>query len=483
MASSFEFSDLVIVVPGILGSRLTRWEGSKLVTVWDLSLATLPGVLKAFASGSLKLDSHDGLPRDDVTARGLFRNQLLPGLIGVDDYDTLIGQLGRVASREGQVLPFAYDWRASNQHSAAALDAFAGEALRDWRLRSGASDAKLWLVCHSMGGLVARYYCEQLGGAADVRAVVTFGTPYDGAMKALDKLSNGMTVAGLLDLSALVRSLPSVHELLPLYDAVRVGSVNEPLQMHPVASFFDLDVGGADLPTPAGLQPLPGLQREAVRRALQFHQGLRAPIDLRRKQGLPTPYKLQAFFNRAQPTPLSGHWLDGRLGVHESYPQVEGGQVVHAIERGDGTVPSFAALPPDWDDSAAAIALPDMHAAIQSNESALGTLCNWMRPQQSRRRKGAAGDANVPSLRVPAALAAGDVLRVEVSAPSALNAQVEISLVTGGPPLRRPLQVPSGHKPVTVELGRPSEGVHRVRVLPAGEAAPVVSDLCCVIAA
>lgn len=483
MALSSDFSDLVIVVPGILGSRLTRWEGSKLVTVWDLSLATLPGVLKAFAGGSLRLDSHDGLPRDDVTARGLFRNQLLPGLIGVDDYDALTGALGRVASREGQVLPFAYDWRASNRHSAAALQAFASDALRDWRARSGASHAKLWLVCHSMGGLVARYYCEQLGGAADVRTVVTFGTPYDGAMKALDKLSNGMTVAGLLDLSALVRSLPSVYELLPLYDAVRVGAAGEPLQMHPVASFFDLDCCGGDLPTPTGLQRLPGLEREALRRALQFHHALRTPIDLRMKQGQPPPYALQAFFNRAQPTPVSGHWLDGRLSVHESYPEVEGGRVVHAIERGDGTVPSFAALPPDWGDSATAIALPDMHAAIQSNESALGTLCNWMRPLQSRRRKGASGEAIVAGLRVPAALAAGDVLRVEVSAPSALNAHVEISLATGGPPLGRPLQVPAGDRPVSVELGRPPEGVYRVRVLPADKASPVVSDVCCVIAA
>lgn len=82
-----------------------------------------------------------------------------------------------------------------------------------------------------------------------------------------------------------------------------------------------------------------------------------------------------------------------------------------------------------------------------------------------------------------AALAAGDVLRVEVSAPSALNAHVEISLATGGPPLGRPLQVPAGDRPVSVELGRPPEGVYRVRVLPADKASPVVSDVCCVIAA
>ena len=39
---------------------------------------------------------------------------------------------------------------------------------------------RIHVVGHSMGGLVARYYVQQLGGDARVHTVVTLGTPHDG---------------------------------------------------------------------------------------------------------------------------------------------------------------------------------------------------------------------------------------------------------------------------------------------------------------
>ncbi|MFV2119139.1 esterase/lipase family protein, partial [Streptomyces sp. Act-28] len=40
-------------------------------------------------------------------------------------------------------------------------------------------------VGHSLGGLVARYYVQRLGGAPRVRTVVTLGTPHGGTRAAL----------------------------------------------------------------------------------------------------------------------------------------------------------------------------------------------------------------------------------------------------------------------------------------------------------
>ena len=42
------------------------------------------------------------------------------------------------------------------------------------------------LICHSMGGLVARYYVEKLGGDAHVNTVITCGTPHRGSTLADD---------------------------------------------------------------------------------------------------------------------------------------------------------------------------------------------------------------------------------------------------------------------------------------------------------
>ena len=56
----------------------------------------------------------------------------------------------------------------------------------------GSPDAKLVLVGHSMGGLVARYFLECLDGWRDTRRLVTFGTPYRGSLNALNFLVHGL---------------------------------------------------------------------------------------------------------------------------------------------------------------------------------------------------------------------------------------------------------------------------------------------------
>lgn len=45
---------------------------------------------------------------------------------------------------------------------------------------SATGASKVDLVCHSMGGLVARYYMKKLGGASKVDQVVTIATPHKG---------------------------------------------------------------------------------------------------------------------------------------------------------------------------------------------------------------------------------------------------------------------------------------------------------------
>ena len=82
------------------------------------------------------------------------------------------------------------------------------------------------VVAHSMGGLVARYWIGRLGGWQVCDALTTLGTPHRGAPKAADWLVNGATVKGcrLDGATEVLRSWPSVYELLPTYKAVALGS-------------------------------------------------------------------------------------------------------------------------------------------------------------------------------------------------------------------------------------------------------------------
>lgn len=119
---------------------------------------------------------------------------------------------------------FPYDWRLSNRYNGRRLQEVAGTALERWQSQGGRfADAKLILIAHSMGGLVARWYLDRLGGAAVTRKLITLGTPHRGALKALEQLVNGVRKGPgpfKANLTSFAASLPSLHQLLPEYACI-----------------------------------------------------------------------------------------------------------------------------------------------------------------------------------------------------------------------------------------------------------------------
>ncbi len=70
-----------------------------------------------------------------------------------------------------QVLSFNYSSSAGVEQAALALRRYLRQHVRGGRID---------LVCHSLGGLVARVYIQELGGARRVDRCVTLGTPHRG---------------------------------------------------------------------------------------------------------------------------------------------------------------------------------------------------------------------------------------------------------------------------------------------------------------
>jgi len=481
------FGDLVIVIPGILGSRLVRREGSRKVTVWDFSIKNLPRLLMELATDSLVFDEQAKPPDDGVEAVGLFNYQLLPGFFGVDDYRPLIESLGAAVSDPRQLLTFPYDWRASNRFAAQRLESYALNALQQWKEVSGNKSAKLWLVCHSMGGLVARYFCEYLGGAPYTRVIITIGTPHRGSLKALDVLVNGKKF-GPLDLTRMVRSLPSVYELLPLFPAVRVES-GDKSALHRVADFFGLDpVSGRDSTIAQtanaanNLAPLANLDRGMLKRALEFHARIREPAEARTLKGEPTLYRQEAFFNRRQLTPLSARLNGHTLDILNTYPYERNGVVHEMVERGDGKVPSFSSVPIEWSDTRAAIAVADKHAAMQSAINVRDTIINWLRPMDVRAKKGGSSDdRSVVELNAPATLQSDEELVVRGAALQPMNVMVWLEHMEKGWKKTQPMGLPGDNIYGQATFRRLDPGVYRVTAVPADRMAPTVSDYVFVI--
>lgn len=469
-----DFTDLVVVIPGILGSRLARRVGGKLEPVWDLSIRTLPRALKRLAAGDLAVAGNGANPPNDgVEAVDLLNYQLLPGFFGVDDYDSLLAALrGAVGTR--QVLKFPYDWRLSNRHASARLNTMVRDELKTWNAERGRDDAKVWLIGHSMGGLVARHFCEHHGGAEITRGVVTIGTPHRGAPKALAALVNGHHI-GPLDLSKLVRSLPSVYELLPLFPVLH-GE-----QTYRIAEAFRLDpVTGDDVPGPSSgaARPAPFLDKDMLRRALRFHAEIRMPAESRATRGKPTPYQLKAFFNRRQSTPASARLDGGRVTLLDIYPTDVDGRRAETDMRGDGTVPSFASVPIEWSKTDAALPVAEKHAAMQAAQVLHDSLINWMRPLDVAELKGAEQtDASVIALTVPSILERGAPLDVVLGALRPTRGQVEVTRCDEGAPMTKRVGFRvEAQRDEVVQFEAPAPGVYRVVARAEDRAMPPVSD-------
>lgn len=348
MAQRSRAEDLVVVVPGILGSTLADADGHE---VWAASGKALVRGIRTLGKSVKRLTLPAGLgdehPGDGVRPTGLMSDvHALPGVWKpVDGYSSLLNWLeahftlqrrlpGEAADVPANLVAFAYDWRLSCRYNAERLAERVDEELGRWRAsRPDRRDAKVVFLCHSMGGLVTRSYVEQCGGAEVTRRVVTLGTPYRGSLDALLYLVNGMRY-GIgpvgLDLTPFARSLPSLHQLTPDYACLAAA-------------------GGSGLRYAREVAGLPGVDGELLRLAGLFHADLRAS-----EAGAPYGVEYVPVGGVRQPTPttaeMEGDALRGLLtidGVDEGAtggcpisPAARWGRGGTRTPRGRSTAPS-----------------------------------------------------------------------------------------------------------------------------------------------
>jgi pimeloyl-ACP methyl ester carboxylesterase len=171
---------VLIFVPGTLGSEL--WDGNE-DKVWP---GTALEAITGFSSARFdQLRKPNLIPKDIVRAAaggliGIYRSwieafeAITPG-----GGETLFREKAS-ASRPQTLFVFPYDWRVDLISTAGKLADFLDERIECM------SDAELNLVCHSLGGVVARYYLEsglfkQRPAFSRIALLVTFGTPHNGA--------------------------------------------------------------------------------------------------------------------------------------------------------------------------------------------------------------------------------------------------------------------------------------------------------------
>jgi pimeloyl-ACP methyl ester carboxylesterase len=346
-----KFGDLIILLPGITGSVL-QCHGKDAWAITPQSaisaLFSLGGSIK-----DLEIKGKDDPSKDDlgdgVTAPRLVQDiHLIPGFWQIDGYTAIKTRLfAELTLEEGKNwFDYPYDWRRDNRVHGRQLGERAPRWLDAWRKASGNKDAKLVLLAHSMGGLVARDFLERHEGWKITRHLITFGTPYRGSMNAVSTLVNGMekSLGPLsLDLSSLIRSFPSMHQLLPIYPSV--------------------DVAGT-LVRP-GETTLPGIDKAKAADALRFHRDIEAAVTANQANAAyrDAGYQITPIVGIFQPTDQSAKLSGGKVLTYTSLSGEDLG--------GDGTVPRVSATPIELSDTPRETYVSTKHGSLQNAEACL----------------------------------------------------------------------------------------------------------------
>lgn len=356
-----KLKDIIVLLPGITGSVLKKGD----IDLWATDASSIWNGVKDWDSLTEQLSMHgndDGQDDigDGVSPNGLIRDcHIIPGLVKFDGYNRLVDMLRKYfdvvscpsdGSSTGNLVEFAYDWRRDNRVSARRLQVLIDKVLPAWRAYTGNPEARVILIAHSMGGLVSRYYLEVLQGWKDCRALITFGTPFHGALGALNYLANGYNL-GFFDISKLARSCLSTYQLLPTYCAIKNGS-----------NFVHV----GDVPN------LPNLRQDYVTNASKFHAEIAAAVkensacaDYNR-----SGYKLMPVVGAGQTTDQSAVWNERVLRVSSSLP--EGLDPIFG--EGDGTVPRISAIPEEWRSAGAENYIIERHGSLQVNNTVLNDI-------------------------------------------------------------------------------------------------------------
>lgn len=348
---STPYKDVVVFIPGILGSTLAKGNapiwGTRLSTI--LKTATIGlDELSVSQVGSLKSDLRDG-----VSVTGLTSNiELVPGFWKLGGYSRISNALGSLPGliRGLNYFDFPYDWRRDNRVAALRLREQAEHWLQNWTRETRHKDAKLVFVVHSMGGLVARHYMECLEGWRSTRMLIAIGSPFRGSGNALNFLVNGAAFpapfGGLSSRFDSLREMDSLFQLLPTYRFVRK-------QFGELQRLVDADY-------------LP-IDRDRVREGRAFHEEIeKAETDNHTIENYRmSARRIRTVIGINQPTIQSAFWDGSELCTQSEWNGNDDG--------GDNVVPRPSATPLSGSEDFAMFTT-NSHAVMSADETVLSHI-------------------------------------------------------------------------------------------------------------
>ena len=360
----------IVVVPGYMGSLLRD------KTTGEIVWLDFPNLLKnPFAIGAALENLLDKLKypppgsniKNNLEPAGIINQVLVvPPLFKQEQYIRLLDKLQEWGYQVDPANPkptdlcvytFSYDWRQDNRISGKQL----GEFIK--KKEAAHPGAKAWLISHSNGGIISRWYIQKEGGKDHVGKIFFMASPWDGAPKALDVMQNGLEAMGLKSLNffnlgprmgEVIRSFPSFYQLIPHDNPFLRNENNDVIDLFKDTRWLQTD-----------------LEKKYLADGLQFNLDMAGP----------TGVETLCFYGVGKPTTtagIAGQKLDGALNKAQWV----------ITNSGDGTVPERSGKHP-WVNQEDCLPFVSSHGDIYINDSVL----EFMRVELVGRFKGEKRDA------------------------------------------------------------------------------------------
>src|SRR6056297_1127833 len=377
----------VIVIPGILGTRLVDqgsdeivWGRYDRIHIFKTRVRNPSGLALPMAQGRNLNDLRDQVRADGTLA--YLQIKVLGVPFELQAYQGILASLAVGGYRDPRspmhsespygddhfsCFQFDYDWRRDVSENAERLDQFILEKRQiieaEYRRRYGQErpDQKFDIVAHSLGGLLARYYLRygnqrieadqtpalNWAGAKNVRKAILVGTPNSGSTVAVEDLVNGHQLSRFYPYypPAVLGTMPSVYQLLPRPQDNHVvdATTGESLDLFDVRTWLDRDWGLASRAGASDLKEvLPSIASQEGRYAV-------AVDHLQKCLAQAKAFHQSLDFPAAPPAGTSLHLMVGSSVKTPSVLEADAGTNrirLRSKEQGDNTTTVISAIGP-----------------------------------------------------------------------------------------------------------------------------------------
>ena len=370
----------IIVLPGIVASRLYKNVNNKREKMlWEPKKWNFFFNIPALACDENGISINKVIPEHlYISEKGDYIVEKVSAMVqeyGAENtYGKLVNTLYSKFNKQYDIYFYAYDWRKSNSENAELLEKFINDNRYD----------KVNFIAHSMGGVLASEYLRRsTENVNKMEKLITLGTPYLGAPKALYTLETGNFFDDILTdtftkkfLQYVVNNFFSVYELLPTEKYFNLNGATY-VKRHD-RNIYTEKSGIRVVNTIKDLNYNETYSLIAKREWATNNKNLLKPMLPNSERFHRGIFQNKHITNSVDFYAIIGYGKNTIMKLKESFinNEYKSTDVLNVLNTGDGTVPVISATIGNTIDKNRDFFINEEHAKLAGNQNVIDFVCN-----------------------------------------------------------------------------------------------------------